>query len=341
MTEDPSTPSVPPAPLSRRRLLGAALATGALAATPAAADAAAPRHAAAAAYPGPGHVTGDVRMHDPSFVKRPDGGYLVAHTGNDLALKTSADRTAFSNAGVAFPGGAPWTSPYTGGARNLWAPHLSHHNGRYHLYYSASTFGSNRSAIFLATSTSGDSGTWRDEGLVVESFTSDDFNAIDPHLQVDGQGRWWLAFGSFWSGIKMVRIDPATGKRYDGALHAIAGRGGGAIEAPTLFHRGGWYYLFVSFDLCCRGADSTYRVMVGRSRSITGPYHDRAGTAMTSGGGTEVLAGHGGVHGPGHQDVFADTDSDILAYHYYADDGTALLGVNWLGWDSSGWPYVH
>ncbi|OKI13130.1 arabinan endo-1,5-alpha-L-arabinosidase [Nocardiopsis sp. TSRI0078] len=322
-------------------MLGAVLATGALAAVPAAADAAAPRHAAAAAYPGPGHVTGDVRMHDPSFVKRPEGGYLVAHTGDGVALKTSTDRTAFGNAGAAFPGGAPWTGPYTGGARNLWAPHLSHHHGRYHLYYSASTFGSNRSAIFLATSASGDSGAWRDEGLVVESFPSDDFNAIDPHLQVDDQGRWWLAFGSFWSGIKMIRIDPATGKRYDGALYSIAGRGGGAIEAPTLFHRGGWYYLFVSFDLCCRGADSTYRVMVGRSRSITGPYRDRAGTAMTSGGGTEVLAGHGGVHGPGHQDVFADTDNDILAYHYYTDDGTALLGVNWLGWDSSGWPYVH
>ncbi|ASU57614.1 arabinan endo-1,5-alpha-L-arabinosidase [Nocardiopsis dassonvillei] len=334
MTEHPRT-------LSRRRMLGSALAAGALAATTTAADAVGARPAAAADYPGPGHVTGDVRVHDPSFVKRPGGGYLVAHTGDDVALKASADRTAFRDVGPAFPGGAPWTSPYTGGARNLWAPHLSHADGRYHLYYSASTFGSNRSAIFLATSTSGDSGTWRDEGLVIESFPSDDFNAIDPHLEVDGQGRWWLAFGSFWSGIKMVRIDPATGKRGDRVLHSIAGRGGDAVEAPTLFQRDGWYYLFVSFDLCCRGADSTYRIMVGRSTSITGPYRDRAGRAMTAGGGTEVLSGHGGVHGPGHQDVFADTDHDILAYHYYADDGTALLGVNWLGWDSAGWPYVH
>ncbi|WP_160051040.1 arabinan endo-1,5-alpha-L-arabinosidase [Nocardiopsis sp. FR26] len=337
MTEHHHTPAPR---LSRRTWLGAALATGALAATATAADAAAPRVAAAAAYPGPGHVTGDIRLHDPSFVKRPEGGYLVAHTANEVGLKTSTDRTTFRNAGVAFPGGAPWTSPYTGGARNLWAPHLSHHKGRYYLYYSASTFGSNRSAIFLATSTSGNSGTWNNEGLVIESFPSNDYNAIDPHLQVDGQGRWWLAFGSFWSGIKMVRIDPATGKRYDGAVHSLAGRGG-AIEAPTLFQRGNWYYLFVSFDLCCRGADSTYRIMVGRSTSITGPYRDRAGTLMTSGGGTEILAGHGSVHGPGHQDVFADSDNDILAYHYYDNNGTALLGVNWLGWDSAGWPYVH
>ncbi|QBI54948.1 arabinan endo-1,5-alpha-L-arabinosidase [Streptomonospora litoralis] len=339
MSERPRTPSLPI--LSRRRVLGAALATGALAATSAVAGTAGPRRAAAAEYPGPGHVTGDVRVHDPSFVKRHQGGYLVAHTGNEVALKTSTDRTAFSDAGSVFPGGAPWTSPYTDGARNLWAPHLSLHGGRYHLYYSASTFGSNRSAIFLATSTSGDSGTWRNEGLVIESFPSDDHNAIDPHLQVDGGGRWWLAFGSYWSGIKMVRIDPATGKPANGALHSLAGRGGGAIEAPTLFRRGGWYYLFVSFDMCCQGADSTYRIMVGRSRSITGPYYDRNGTAMTDGGGTEILAGHGGINGPGHQDVFADSDNDILAYHYYADDGTALLGVNWLGWDSAGWPYVH
>lgn len=338
MTREPHTPSAFP---SRRRMLGAALATGALSAVPTMAVAAAPPHAAAADYPGPGLVTGDTRLHDPSFVKRPDGGYLVAHTGHDVALKTSDDRTDFRDAGTVFPGGAPWTHPYTGGDRNLWAPHLSHANGRYHLYYSASSFGSNRSAIFLATSTSGNSGTWRDEGLVIESFTSNDYNAIDPHLEVDTQGRWWMAFGSFWSGLKMVRIDPATGKRYDGALYSIAGRGGGAIEAPTLFHRDGWYYLFVSFDLCCQGAESTYRIMVGRSRSITGPYRDRDGTAMTSGGGTEVLSGHGGINGPGHQDVFADSDSDILAYHYYADDGTALLGLNWLGWDSSGWPYVH
>jgi arabinan endo-1,5-alpha-L-arabinosidase len=338
MTRHPHTPT---AFLTRRRILGTALVTGALAAVPTLAVAAAPPDAAAADYPGPGVVTGDVRLHDPSFVKRPDGGYLVAHTAHGVGLKTSTDRTAFRNAGTVFPGGAPWTTPYTGGDRNLWAPHLSYANGRYYLYYSASSFGSNRSAIFLATSPSGNSGTWNNEGLVIESFTSNDYNAIDPHLQVDTQGRWWMAFGSFWSGLKMVRIDPATGKRYDGNLYSIAGRGGGAIEAPTLFHRGGWYYLFVSFDMCCQGARSTYRIMVGRSREITGPYRDRNGTAMTSGGGTEVLSGHGSVHGPGHQDVFADTDSDILAYHYYANDGTALLGINLLGWDSSGWPYVH
>ncbi|GAA1772208.1 arabinan endo-1,5-alpha-L-arabinosidase [Streptomonospora arabica] len=333
------------APLSRRRLLGAALAVGGAAAAGTVYTTS--RHGGTAAdlsaadYPGPGAVTGDIRVHDPSFVKRPGGGYLVAHTAPDIALKTSSDRTAFSNAGTVFPGGAPWTTEYTGGDRNLWAPHISYIGGRYLLYYSASTFGSNRSAIFLATSTSGASGSWTNEGVVVESWTSDDFNAIDPHLEVDAGGRWWLAFGSYWSGIKMIRIDPATGLRLGNAFHSIAGRGGDSIEAPTVFRHGGRYYLFVSFGACCQGADSTYRIMVGRSSSITGPYYDRNGTAMTSGGGTEIMASHGGIHGPGHQDVFADSDNDILTYHYYADDGTALLGINWLGWDGDGWPYAH
>ncbi|MGX7826599.1 family 43 glycosylhydrolase [Actinokineospora sp. 24-640] len=290
-------------------------------------------------YPNPGHVTGDIGVHDPAIVKRPTGGYLLAHTGNDIALKTSADRIAFRNAGSAFPGGTPWTSTYTNGGRNLWAPDLSHHNGQYHLYYSASTFGSNRSAIFLATSPSGNSGTWTNRGLVIESRTSDNFNAIDPNLVIDDQGRWWLSFGSFWSGIKMVQLDPATGRRLDGAVIGTAYSR--AIEAPFIVKRGAYYYQYVSFDRCCQGAASTYRVMVGRSSSVTGPYLDRAGVNMNNGGGTEILAGHGSVHGPGHQAVLADTDGDFLVYHYYTDSGAALLGINRLVYDAAGWPSVQ
>ncbi|WP_243866254.1 arabinan endo-1,5-alpha-L-arabinosidase [Actinophytocola oryzae] len=296
---------------------------------------------AASAYPLPGRVTGDVGVHDPTVVRRSDGSYLVAHTGNDIALKTSTDRIAFRNAGSVFPGGASWTTTYTGGSRNLWAPDLSYRNGQYYLYYSASTFGSNRSAIFLATSSSGNSGTWTNRGLVIESRTSDNFNAIDPDLVVDDQGRWWLSFGSFWSGIKMIALNPSTGLRSDSTIRAIAGRNGGAIEAPNIVKRGSYYYLFVSFDRCCQGAASTYRVMVGRSTSVTGPYTDRNGVAMTSGGGTEILAGQGSVHGPGHQEVLADSDGDVLFYHYYADNGTSLLGINLLAIDSAGWPYLH
>ncbi|GID93035.1 arabinan endo-1,5-alpha-L-arabinosidase [Amorphoplanes digitatis] len=311
------------------------------------AEAAAPIAAAAtptvppAAYPNPGVITGDTGAHDPSIVKTPAGGYLAAYTGDNLLLKTSSDRTAFRNAGAVFPGGASWTTPYTGGSRNLWAPDISYRNGRYYLYYSASTFGSNHSAIFLATSTTGASGSWTNQGLVIETNTSDNYNAIDPNLVVDAQGRWFLSFGSFWSGIKLIALNPSTGKRSDSTVRAIAGRNGGAIEAPYIFRHGSYYYLWVSFDYCCRGASSTYRVMVGRSTSVTGPYVDRNGTAMTAGGGTQMLASHGAVHGPGHQAVLADTDSDVLVYHYYANSGAAYLGINLIGYDTAGWPFVY
>jgi arabinan endo-1,5-alpha-L-arabinosidase len=297
--------------------------------------------ARAASYPNPGVVTGDTGTHDPSMVKTPGGGYIVAQTGDNIPLKTSADRTAFRAAGSVFPNGASWTAAYTAGSRSLWAPDISYHNGRYWLYYSASTFGSNHSAIFLATSTTGTSGSWTNQGLVIESTTADNFNAIDPNLVVDGSGRWLLTFGSFWSGIRQVPLNPSTGKRSDSTVRGVAGRGGGAIEAPFIFRHGSYYYLWVSFDLCCRGAASTYRIMVGRSTSATGPFTDRAGTAMTAGGGTQVLAGHGSIHGPGHEAVIADTDADVLVYHYYADNGASFLGINLLGYDSAGWPYVY
>jgi arabinan endo-1,5-alpha-L-arabinosidase len=297
------------------------------------------------AYPQPGLVTGSTGAHDPTMVKRPDGSYLVATTGNGIALKTSTDRIAFSNAGAVWPNGASWTTPYTGGSLNLWAPDLSFHNGRYYLYYSASSFGSRNSAIFLATSTTGAAGSWTHEGLVIETSNSNDYNAIDPNLIVDTGGQWWLTFGSFWTGIKLIRLDNATGLRStsDTAIRSLATRpnAGGAIEAPIIFRHDGRYYLFVAFDLCCRGADSTYRIMVGRSDSLAGPYLDRNGTPMTAGGGTEVLSTHGNIIGPGHPAVMSDLDGTLLIYHYYTPSDAALLGINLLGFDSAGWPFAY
>ncbi|WP_213013782.1 arabinan endo-1,5-alpha-L-arabinosidase, partial [Paractinoplanes toevensis] len=212
----------------RKALAGAVglVAVGALAVGVGSAD--------AATYPGPGAVTGSINVHDPGIVKKPDGTYLIAHTGNNITLKTSTDRTAFKDAGVAFPNGASWTTAYTGGSANLWAPDISYRNGKYWMYYSASTFGSNHSAIFLATSTTGASGSWTNQGLVIESNTSDNFNAIDPNLYVDPSGNWWLSLGSFWTGIKQVQLNASTGKRLNTTIRSLAGRGGGAIEAPFL-----------------------------------------------------------------------------------------------------------
>jgi arabinan endo-1,5-alpha-L-arabinosidase len=301
------------------------------------------RSADAATYPGPGVVTGSIGAHDPTIVKKPAGGYLLATTGVGITLKTSTDRTKFVDAGKAFPNGTSWANTYTNGDANLWAPDISYHGGKYLMYYAASSFGSSKSAIFVAGSTTGAAGTWSNYGKVIESTTTSGWNAIDPNLTVTPSGEWWLTFGSFWSGIKMVKINPSSGKRADSAMYNIAERfvNSRSVEAPYVYYKNGYYYLFVSFDFCCQGASSTYRTMVGRSKTITGPYLDKAGTRLTAGGGTQILATHDGIYGPGHPAVITDGTQDVLVYHYYTASNAAQLGINLLAWDSSGWPYVY
>jgi arabinan endo-1,5-alpha-L-arabinosidase len=273
----------------------------------------------------PGVVKGDTFIHDPTVVKKPDGTYLAAFTADGVGLKTSTDRTTWN------------------GDKNLWAPDLSYHNGQYYMYYSASSFGTSKSAIFFATSKTGASGSWTNNGLVVETTSSSGYNAIDPNLYVASDGKWWLSFGSFWGGLKLTELNPSTGKPIDkNNLISIAARpnNGGAIEAPFITKHGNYFYLWAAFDACCKGTASTYRTMVGRSSSVTGPYVDKAGVSMMNGGGTQILAGHGNIHGPGHPAVFTDNDGDVLVYHYYNAAGTAQLGINLIRYDN-GWPTAY
>jgi arabinan endo-1,5-alpha-L-arabinosidase len=300
--------------------------------------------AAAAGYPNPGLVTGDTSVHDPSMVRAPDGTYYLFSTHQGIEIRISTDRIHFTRDGSVLPGGATWAGAY-GNDTDVWAPDVSYRNGVYWLYYAVSSFGSNHSAIGLATSTTAKPGSWTDKGLVYASQSTDNFNAIDPALTVDASGRWWLSFGSFWSGIKMIQINPATGKQLasNTTRYSIAERPSpDAEEASYTYAHGGYYYLFASFDYCCRGTSSTYRIMVGRSTSPAGPYVDESGAPMMNGGGTQILATHGNVIGPGGQSVLHDAGGDLLVYHYYAANlnGTPALGLNLLGWDSAGWPYV-
>ena len=301
-------------------------------------------------YPDPLPLSGDIDLvHDPSMIRAPDGTYLLYSTGHNLQIRTSDDLRTFTAEGSVWPEGAPWTEEFTspGDPGSLWAPDISYHDGTFYLYYSASSFGSQNSAIFLATSRTGLSGSWKNLGKVWQTSSADDYNAIDPNLVVDDTG-WWLSFGSFWSGLKMIRIDPDTGKQAskDKKLYALATRplsANGAVEAPYIVRHDDHYYLFASFDACCRGVDSTYRTMVGRSTSVTGPYVDREGTKMSDGGGTEVLASHGTFLGPGHPAVLQDGSDWFLIYHYYYDEfnqGAARLAMNKLEW-VDGWPVAR
>jgi len=232
-----------------------------------------------------------------------------------------------------------------------WAPDIALVDGRYVLTYSVATFGQNRSLIAMASTPTLDPASpayqWRHDGKVVESFTGDDYNAIDSNLIIeadstDRPGRAFLAFGSYWTGVKLVALDRATLKPLPGAqLTSLARRQAhGGIEAPYIIHREGWYYCFLSFDKCCAGVNSTYNVRVGRSRSLEGPYHDRDNTPLTRGGGTSVLKTSDNMIGPGHCAVFKHAGRWYIAAHFYDAnaDGQQTLLIRELLWDHTDWP---
>jgi arabinan endo-1,5-alpha-L-arabinosidase len=285
-------------------------------------------------------LRGDLGAHDPVIIQS-EGQYFVFVTGRGIPTKRSTDLLNWQRGSAVFAQNPAWIAQQVPGATDLWAPDISHFGGAFHLYYSASTFGSNRSCIGHATRESLTSGSWQDRGSVICSnmgSAKDDWNAIDPNVALDEAGTPWLSFGSFWSGIKQIKLT-LEGTRADTTLNAVAGRNGGAIEGPYIVRHCGEYYLFVSFDACCKGADSTYRIMVGRSRAISGPYLDRSGMALTRGGGTQILAGDMRWRGPGHSAVLSTAEGDYNVYHAYAaSDGHSELRISDLVWDDAGWP---
>lgn len=260
----------------------------------------------------------------------------VFTTGPGLQHLRSLDGRRWQRLAPVFTEAPAWWAQAVPAHRGLdvWAPKVFRHDGRFGLLYSISTFGKNRSAIGLASAESLD-GPWRDDGLVVNSVETDDFNAIDPDLfQDEEQGRLWLSYGSFWGGIRVTEVDAKT-LRPIGDTRFIARRQGG-IEAPTIVRHGAWVYLFVSHDFCCRGVASTYNIRVGRARSALGPFVDRDGVDLMDGGGTLVEQGAGRWHGPGHQDVVG---SWIVRHAYDGEDhGRPKLRIDRLNWTEDGWP---
>jgi arabinan endo-1,5-alpha-L-arabinosidase len=293
-------------------------------------------------------LSGNLGTHDPALIEA-QGQYYLFHTGPGLPIKRSGDLTAWQAAGRVFAANPSWIAQKVTGATDLWAPDISYFEGSYHLYYAASTPGSNHSCIGHATSSALDTNQWTDHGSIVcsNSGTTDDWNAIDPNLVLDASGNPFLVFGSFWSGIKLIELDK-SGARANDKLTAVAARprNGGAIEAPFIVQRCGYYYLFVSFDRCCDGAASTYKIMVGRSLTLAGPYSDKQGTALLQGGGTLLVQGDDTWHGPGHSAVIFTQGRAYNVYHaYYAAANTSAyrkdasyLRVSELAWDEQGWP---
>lgn len=285
----------------------------------------------------------EVGVHDPSLIKQGDT-YVLFSTGGKIPIRRSSDLTTWQRGADALPEIPAWATEIVPEHKGCWAPDIAYFDGEYHLYYSVSTFGKNRSCIGLATNVTLDSAdpgyAWKDQGEVIRSRPMiDDYNAIDPHIVLSADGQPWMSFGSFWNGIYLSRLDLTTGKPIGQLIH-IAGRNRGAIEAPFIVRHEKFYYLFVSFDFCCKGVDSTYKIMVGRSERVEGPYVDHQGRSLVDGGGTLLLASHQNVRGPGHNAVLTDNGRDWLVHHAYdaTRQGRPMLQVRPLLWSDNGWP---
>ena len=290
-------------------------------------------------------LSGNLGTHDPVMMVV-DGRFYLFSTGNNIGAKTSTNMRQWQAASDVLTNATrpTWLAQAVPGVSNLWAPDISFFGGLYHLYYSASTFGSNRSCIGHLTRASLTTGSWADRGQVICSnatATKEDWNAIDPNVIVDQAGTPWLSFGSFWGGIKLIKLD-ADGARIGTSLDSLAARpsASGAVEAPFIVRRCGFYYLFVSWDTCCKGASSTYNTRVGRSPAVTGPYVDKDGVPLMQGGGTLLVKGGDRYKGPGHNAVvFTDTAAFNVYHSYDANsNGASVLRISELVWDSDGWP---
>lgn len=299
-------------------------------------------------------------VHDP-VMARENGVYYLFCTGMGSSVYSSVDRINWKKEKPVFDSAPTWAVAAVPGFKgHIWAPDISFHNGEYYLYYSVSAFGKNTSCIGLATNKTLNPSDrryrWVDHGKVIESIPGRDlWNAIDPNLAVDSLQRPWLVFGSFWSGMKLVRLNEnrrelavpqewyTVSKRARDFKVDDNDPGQGAVEAPFIFRKDGLYYLFVSFDFCCRGAESNYKVVVGRSKRIQGPYHDREGNRMDEGGGTLVVEGNNEWAGVGHNAVYSFDGEDVMLYHAYdvKDGGKPKLMVKRIQWDEQGWPSVR
>lgn len=312
---------------------------------------------------------GEVIVHDPVLIVQ-EGVYYLFATGQGISVMSSTDLHEWTAHPPVFSDPPAWAveavPTFTG---HIWAPDISYHNGRYLLYYSISAFGKNTSCIGLATTPTLNPNDpnykWTDHGRIIQSFPGKtNWNAIDPNFIRDEKGNPFLSFGSFWDGLKLVKLGADGGSIAEDiqGIPTIASRkrdpsasnppaiddnpkdaGGNAIEAPFIYKKGAYYYLFASIDYCCKGPRSTYKMIVGRSSRVTGPYVDDQGVDLAKGGGKQVLDPDPRWYGAGHNAVLENRGQEYLVFHGYdaQDGGKPKLRIEKITWDSAGWPVVE
>jgi hypothetical protein len=301
----------------------------------------------------PSNLRGSLGIHDPSTIINCNGRYYIFGTHGGIYSKSSADKQYWVTGPSVFTTTtAPsWTTSYTGSSLDgFWAPEIIYFNGLYHLYYAVSSSGSQNSAIGLATNPTLDpnssSYSWTDQGAVIHSSSSVNYNCIDPSIIFDATNGLWMSFGSYWTGIYLVQLNASTGLLLNPTSPTLTHLAyNSSIEASYLYYHGGYYYLFVNWGQCCVNMNSTYNIRVGRSTTITGgypgsSYRDRNGNTMVGGGGTLFLKTTGKYIGPGQIGILDEGGTNCFSYHYYDANvnGSPTLDIEPLYWTPDGWP---
>lgn len=297
-------------------------------------------------------------VHDPSIVLFGDTYVMVTTSGHELApISTSKDLIRWETHGPILSTQPDWLVKAVPGHRSVWAPAPVVVGKTLRVYYCASErFGSNTSYIAYAENLAFDpkkpTEGWVDRGLLLQSKAGEsNFNAIDPDVLVGPDGRHWMVYGSYWSGMYLVELDAKTGALKDPAakpLHVASNaERGNPLEAPVLFYREGYYYLFVTYGLAAQGIRSTYRMVCGRSQSPTGPFLGIDGKPMTEGGHTVLLRSSSPMFGPGGGNFFVTKEGEQkMAYHFYDGRlfwnrdlwGAPMLQTRDMIWGEDGWP---
>jgi arabinan endo-1,5-alpha-L-arabinosidase len=267
-------------------------------------------------------------IHDPSTIVECEGKYYTFGTGGGGLI--SDDGWNWRGGGVRPGGGA--------------APDAIKIGNRYLVAYGATGGGgSHKGAILTMWNATLDPQSpdfkYSEPVVVATSDGYEENDAIDPGLMLDPvTGRLWLTYGTYFGFIRLVELDPKTGKRVQNNKHVNVAI---VCEASVLVRRDDWFYLFATHGSCCDGANSTYNVVVGRSKNIAGPYLDNVGRSMLEGGGKMVAVTRGGLIGPGHLGhLILEKGVEKMSLHYEADleqGGRSVLGILPMIW-KDGWP---
>ncbi|HYO21917.1 MAG TPA: arabinan endo-1,5-alpha-L-arabinosidase [Flavisolibacter sp.] len=292
-------------------------------------------------------LKGDIRAHDPVMIK--EGKiYYVFTTGRGVGSKISEDKVNWKRGPNVFPQGTlpAWHKndiPAQDG--HLWAPDIHYRNGKYYLYYSVSAWMNFNSSVGLATNKTLDSTSadykWVDEGQIISYKNGGEgVNVIDPNVFSDSDGKFWLLYGSYKAGLRMVELNPTTGKLLNPESPVLITLTKALGEGVFLIKGHGYYYIFASRGRCCAGLESTYQIVMGRSKDIRGPYLNKEGKSWVENNYSLFLAGDSTEPGRGHNGFFTEGDSTFIVYHAYtrAAKGTSLLNIKPLYIDNEGWP---